>query len=163
MTELQASRHIAAPATTVYDLVSDITRMGEWSPENTGGEWLDGAGGPSVGARFTGKNRRKAAWTTKATVTEADRGRVFGFVIGRPSRPDTRWQYRFTPAGDGCDVVETCEIVRVPGVIGRYLTRLAVGVPWSDRAADLQQGMVETLRRLAVTAEATAKAGGVAS
>jgi uncharacterized protein YndB with AHSA1/START domain len=153
MVQLHASRYVAAPAPAVYDLITDIRRMGEWSPENQGGEWLDGLNGPAVGARFTGRNRRRAAWTTTATVTEADHGRVFTFVIGKVDRPQTRWSYAFTSAGDGCQVSETCEILREPGPIGRLLTRLGTGVPWSKRADDLQHGMEETLRRLAATAE----------
>lgn len=156
MIELKASQHVEAPARTVYDLVTDIRRMGEWSPENQGGEWLDRAGGPTVGARFNGRNRRRAAWTTTATVTEATPGRAFAFVIGRVDRPETRWHYRFTPDGDGCQVIETCQILRLPGPVGRLLTRLGTGVSWSKRPEDLRRGMQETLRRLAATAETTA-------
>jgi hypothetical protein len=41
MIELRASRHAAADPATVYDLIADIRRMGEWSPENAGGQWCD--------------------------------------------------------------------------------------------------------------------------
>ncbi len=43
---------IAAPPEKVYALVSDITRMGEWSPECRSCRWADEATGPTVGARF---------------------------------------------------------------------------------------------------------------
>ena len=46
------SRQIAAPAEKVWALVSDLPRMGEWSPENEGGAWADGATGPAMGATF---------------------------------------------------------------------------------------------------------------
>ncbi len=49
---------IRAPADQLWSLVSDVTRAGEWSPENIGGSWLDGATAPVVGARFRGTNRR---------------------------------------------------------------------------------------------------------
>lgn len=160
MIELKASQYVEAPAPTVYDLVTDIGRMGEWSPENQGGEWLDGASGATVGARFSGRNRRRAAWTTTATVTEAEPGRAFTFVIGDVDRPDTRWHYGLIPTGDGCQVSETCQILRPPGPIGRLLTRLGTGVAWSKRPEDLRHGMQETLRRLAVAAETTAIATG---
>lgn len=156
MIELSASRHVAAPASAVYDLITDITRMGEWSPENQGGDWLDGADGPAVGARFTGRNQRKAGWTTTATVTEAEPGQAFGFAIGRVDRPDTRWRYAIVAGAGGCTVTETCEIVREPGVVGRWLTKLGTGVAWSQRPVDLQEGMDQTLRRLAAAAEARA-------
>ena len=153
--ELRASTHVDASAETVYDLVADVTRMGEWSPENEGGEWLDGATGPAAGARFRGSNKRKLSWKTIATVTESRRGAAFGFAVGKhaPERPDTTWRYTFTPSGAGCEVTETCDIVREPGRLGRFLTKLATGVSWADRPYDLVLGMAETLRRLAAAAE----------
>jgi len=135
--QLQAIRHVDASAEAVYDLVADITRTGEWSPENQGGEWLDGATGPQVGARFRG------------------RGAAFGFAVGKaaPEHPETTWRYTFTPSGSGCDVTEQCEIVQEPGPVGRFLTKVATGVSWADRPRDLVQGMEVTLRRLAAAAE----------
>ena len=41
----EASIEINASPEAVYDLVSDLPRMGEWSPENIGGEWQDGGSG----------------------------------------------------------------------------------------------------------------------
>jgi Polyketide cyclase / dehydrase and lipid transport len=156
MNEVSSSERIGLPPEALYELVADITRMGEWSPENTGGEWLDGATGPAVGARFKGRNKRRASWTTTAVVTEAERGRAFSFAIGRgaPEHPDTRWRYTFTALPDGgCEVTETCEMVTQPGWVGRYLTKLGTGVSWSERPADLARGMEETLRRLKASAE----------
>ena len=61
----EASVRVAAAPEKVYELVSDVTRMGEWSPETTSAEWIDGATGPAVGARFKGRNRNGVArWST---------------------------------------------------------------------------------------------------
>lgn len=146
----EAKVHIEATPETVYAMVADITRMGEWSPENLGGEWLDGATGPATGARFKGKNKRKAGWTTKCTITAADPGREFAFDVGKG---ETKWRYRFEPSGGGTDVVESFEIVKEPGVIGRFLTKLGTGLPWSEREADMQRGMEQTLASLKAAAE----------
>jgi len=146
---------VEAPATAVYDLVSDLTRMGEWSPENTGGQWLDGATGPAIGARFKGRNKRKASWSTTVVVTEAERGVAFAFATGHkaPADPDALWRYTFADLADGgCEVTETCQIARAPGRIGDWLTKLSTGVSWADRPADMTAGMEETLRRLAAAA-----------
>lgn len=159
MRELRASRRIAASAEAVFDLVSDVTRMGEWSPENLGGQWLDSATQAVVGARFKGRNKRKASWSTTAVVTEADRGRAFAFAVGRkaPEHAGTRWRYTLTPLGaEECEVTETCEIVREPGFVARVFTKLGTGVTWAERPADLVKGMEQTLERLAARAEATA-------
>ncbi len=67
----KASVHIDAEPDAVYELISDITRMGEWSPECQGGDWIDGAT-PSVGSQFHGRNRRgDNEWTTPNTVIAA--------------------------------------------------------------------------------------------
>jgi uncharacterized protein YndB with AHSA1/START domain len=54
----RASVDIAAPPELVYDLITDVTRMGDWGPECYRCEWLDGATAPSIGARFRGYDRR---------------------------------------------------------------------------------------------------------
>ena len=142
--------HIDASPTTVYAMVADVTRMGEWSPENLGGEWMDGATGPTVGARFKGKNERKAGWTTKCTITAADPGREFAFDVGKG---ETTWRYRFEPSGSGTDVTESFEIVKEPGAIAKFFTKMGTGLPWSEREADMQRGMEQTLANLRAAAE----------
>ena len=56
----EASIEIHASPEAVYDLVSDLPRMGEWSPENIGGEWQGGGRG-QVGDRYIGHNRTASA------------------------------------------------------------------------------------------------------
>ena len=76
---------IAAPCDKVWGMVSDVTRMGQWSPETVSGEWLDGAGGPAVGARFRGRNKRRGPWTTTSRVTSATPGtdvKLFATALG---------------------------------------------------------------------------------
>lgn len=144
------SLFIGAPPERVWDLVADVTRIGEFSPEAVSAEWIDGATGPVVGARFKGHNKRKGKWSSKCTITEAERGRVFAFEVGRG---ETGWRYQFAPRDGGCEVTESFEILKVPGAIGRWLTPLGAGVRWSEREADLLKGMEETLRRLKAGAE----------
>lgn len=146
----QTTIRIAAPAEVVWDLVTDITRTGEWCPENVGGMWLDGGSGPVPGARFKGRNKRRGSWSTTCTVVAAERGRSFVFDVGKG---ETRWAYRFDLEPGGCLVTESFDVVRAPGWFGRWMTKLGTGVTWDEREADLMRGMEETLRRLKATAE----------
>ena len=98
---------IAAPAEDVWAVVSDLPRMGELSPENIGGRWLNGAG-PALGARFRGTNRNgRLQWWTRVRVVAYEPGRRFTFDVRTPfgSRV-SRWSYVLVPAADGCVVTE---------------------------------------------------------
>ena len=102
----EASIEINASPEAVYDLVSDLPRMGEWSPENIGGEWQGGGSG-KVGDRYIGHNRTaERAWSVPVLVTIADRGRCFAFVTRPDDGPYVRWTYRLEPSGAGTRVTE---------------------------------------------------------
>ncbi|MGH8910015.1 MAG: SRPBCC family protein [Egibacteraceae bacterium] len=143
---------IAAPAARLWEMVSDVTRMGEWSPETTGAQWLDGASSPVVGARFKGRNSRgKGRWATVCEVTEADPGHTFAFVVGGTKRPRTAWRYRFTPVDGGTEVTESFEVIKPLGRVPQTLLRLLTGV--TDPHAHLADGLRQTLHRLKAAAE----------
>ena len=96
--------HMAAPPQRVWELVSDVTRIGSYSPETFEAEWVDGATGPAVGARFRGHVKRNGIgptyWTT-CTVSECEPGRTFAFGAVTTERPLDIWRYEIVPAGDG--------------------------------------------------------------
>ena len=54
-----ASVHIDRPPAEVWAAVTDVTRMGEWSPECVAARWVGGATGPAAGAVFEGDNEAK--------------------------------------------------------------------------------------------------------
>ena len=148
----ETSLVIAAPATRLWEMVSDITRMGEWSPETDGGEWLGDAIGPAVGARFRCRNRRgRTRWSTTSEVIAATPGTEFAFGVGGASKPSTTWRYLFEPTAAGTRVIESFEFRKPPGMASRLLTRLTIGV--TDRRADLEEGMRRTLAAVRTAAE----------
>lgn len=107
--------HIDAPPDKVWGLVSDITHMGEYSPEVVEAEWVGGATGPAVGARYRGHVRRNENfpvlyWTT-CEITECEQGKVFEFDVVLGGRPVNKWRYEFraTPDG-GTDVTESFDL-----------------------------------------------------
>jgi hypothetical protein len=132
-------------------MVSDLSRMGEWSPEATGGKWLAGATGPTIGAKFKGDNRNgKKRWNTLAVVTAADPGRTFAFETKAVGLKIAEWRYTIEPTAEGCRVTETWTDQR--GTIATKLGKPVSGV--EDRAAHNEAGMAATLDRLKAAAEA---------
>jgi uncharacterized protein YndB with AHSA1/START domain len=149
--QVSVSRDIAASPDAVWAMVSDLTRMGEWSPEAEGGKWLGGATGPAVGARFKGDNRNgKKTWNTLAVVTAADPGRTFAFETKAVGLKIAEWRYTIEPTDTGCRVTETWTDQR--GAIATTLGKPVSGV--ADRAAHNEAGMAQTLDRLKAAAEA---------
>jgi uncharacterized protein YndB with AHSA1/START domain len=149
--QVQAVRTIAASPDALWKLVSDVTRRGEWSPENTGGVWTKGATGPAVGARFKGTNKNgKRTWSTDCTVTEAKPGESFVFESKAGPLKIARWAYVFQSAGDGCTVTETWTDQR--GGTIKFLGKNISGV--ADRAEYNKTGMEQTLEKLDAVATA---------
>jgi len=145
---LTVSRHIAAPPDAVYDLISDVTAIGRYSPETTGARWLGDDTAARVGARFAGRNAiGRMRWTTKPVVTVAEPGRRFAFRV--PSGALSTWTYDLQASGEGTTVTESVRTEKAQPMIIRVLMRMA-GV--TDRAAVLHAGMSATLDRLAAAA-----------
>jgi len=147
-----ASIRIAAPPEHVYAVVSDVTRMGEWSPECRRCEWADGATGPAVGARFRATNQNRfARWSNKPKVVTAETGREFAFVAGALGQEMTRWTYKFEPVDGGTEVTESFEMLQDRPWYFALPTVVLMGI--NDRKANLETNMAETLRRLKAVIE----------
>jgi hypothetical protein len=145
--------HMSVPPLAVWDLVSDVTSTGKFSPETFEAEWIEGSTGPAVGARFRGhvkRNGKGPVYWTKCTVTECEPGQVFAFgVEGRPGgKPVNTWRYEFKPSGDGTDVTESFNLANMLAlrmywmVMGRFRGRTNVN------------GMRTTLERIKAVVEA---------
>jgi len=145
MADISVTREIAAPPEQVWALVSDVTRMGEWSPEATGATWSKGATGPAVGARFKGRNEADGKkWSTTCEITECVPGERFTFqVTGGPFKVAT-WSYDLQPTDTGTSVTESWTDQRHP-VLAKVLGKIT-GV--QDRAAHNQTNIERSLEGL---------------
>lgn len=150
--EVSVNREIAAPADQVWAMVSDVTRMGEWSPETEGATWLGGATGPEPGAKFRGTNRNgNKKWKTVSTIVDAEPGRLLSFRVAVAGLKIADWRYAFEPIATGCRVTETW--IEQRGRVAKALAKPVTGV--GDRATHNRQGMEQTLDRLKAAAEST--------
>lgn len=139
----------------VYELVSDVSRMGDWSPECYRCAWTKGATGPVVGARFKAKNKggRGPSWFNTPVVTAADSGHEFAFKRSGPGTGSYTWSYVFEPIPTGTRLTESFTAERP---LGRAMTWITMKWTGSmDRDADLHEGMLTTLSRIKAVAEST--------
>ena len=140
------SKEIAASPEVVWAMVSDLTRMGEWSPENKGGEWAKGATGPAVGAIFKGRNSNgKKSWSTTVKVTEFEPSKKISFelMVGPSAWCD--WVWEVTPSATGTLVTHSWIDRR--GKFANWLGGKVSGV--TDRASHNRANMERTLDALA--------------
>jgi len=144
----EASIEIHASPEAVYALVSDLPRMGEWSPENIGGEWQDGGRGQG-GDRYIGHNRAGArAWSVPVMVTVAERGRCFAFVTRPDEGPYVRWTYRLEPRGAGTRVTEVWDVEQLPPAM-----QSATQAQLAERSRYTEAMLATTLAAIKATAE----------
>jgi uncharacterized protein YndB with AHSA1/START domain len=149
--------HMAASPERVWELVSDVTRIGRYSPETFEAEWIDGATGPAVGAKFRGhvkRNEKGPVYWTTCTVSDCEPGKTFAFGVGnKPDAPLNVWRYDIVAAGDGCDVTESFTLAPT-WALKLYWTCLG----WA-RGKTNRNGMRRTLERVRDDAEASSSSG----
>ena len=141
---------VAAPPDLVYDLIADVTRMGQWSPECYRCDWLDGATAAAPGTRFRGYNRLgRYRWERTAIIDTADRGSEFTFTTtdDRTGRLETQWQYTMQPTPSGTLLTESFEFLWCS--LRNRATEMFI-----PRRRQVNRGIEETLTRIKRAAEA---------
>ena len=144
--------HISAPPDKVWDLVSDVTKIGRYSPETFEAEWVGDATGPVVGAQFRGhvkRNEKGPTYWTTCTVVASEPGRDFTFCVGPKERPLNTWSYKLVPADGGTDVTESFRLTPV----------LPLRIYWAllgwARGRRNRNDMLRTLERIKAEVEAS--------
>lgn len=94
---------VAATPEAVWAVVADPRLMPSTSDELQSVDWLDGATGAEVGARFRGTSKHPALgeWSTVSEIVECDQPRVFAWAVEDVANPAAVWRYTLEPEGDG--------------------------------------------------------------
>ena len=152
-----ASAHASAPPEAVWQLVTDVTRVGEWSHECQGAAWTEGSTHAAVGARFRGSNRAgRVRWSNPCTVYLCNAPSEFGYRTqgGRLMRDSTVWYFALEPEEGGTRLIQ------------RYQVRSLAA--WADRLGwliipahhDRHAALEGDLERLAAIADSEARPTG---
>ena len=151
LTEDHVEVLIDADGEKLYEMISDLPRIGEWSPECEKVDWEGDVKVPVEGTTFIGHNAvgpgRRIRYSRHGRVLKADRAKEFAFITDEGGRESTLWRYRFEPAERGTRVTESYEVRWIPA-----WARL-LDVPL-NRHKELVENMRTTLERLKAAAEA---------
>ncbi|MCU1488021.1 MAG: Polyketide cyclase / dehydrase and lipid transport [Actinomycetia bacterium] len=143
---------MSATPDAIWELVSDVTKIGRYSPETFEAEWLDGATGPAVGAKFRGhvkRNQKGPTYWTTCTVVASEPGKEFAFAVGPTlEKALNTWRYVIQPTEGGADVTESFTLK--PNLPLRLYWAL---LGWS-RGKTNRNGMRTTLERIKAEVEA---------
>lgn len=145
--------HMQAPPDKVWALVSDVTRIGEFSPETFEAEWVDGATGPALDAHFRGHVKRNGVgptYWTSCKVTSCVPERDFGFAVYAAGQRANNWRYQLAERDGGTDVTESFELG------GHPVMKLYGLVLGPLRRRTNLRGMQQTLERIRDVVEAEA-------
>ncbi|WP_139980048.1 SRPBCC family protein [Nocardioides litoris] len=142
---------IEAPVDKVWALVSDVTRIGEFSPETFEARWTRGSTGPEVGATFSGHVKRNGVGPTywsPCRVTVADEPRHFEWSVGTEKVHVNNWGYRLREVG--ATTTEVTEYFRLEPALPVRLYWLVLG---RLRGRTNEKGMRTTLDRMKAVLE----------
>ena len=149
--KVSVSKEIAATPEQVWSLITDLPSMGRWSPENDGGDWIRGASGPALGAKFRGKNSWEGkSWKAPVTITEFDAPHRFTFEMRIRPLGGADWSFDIEPTENGCKVTQTW--IEKETALLRKIGTIATGVP--ERMSHTEMSMRITLDNLAKELEA---------
>ncbi|MFI6938696.1 SRPBCC family protein [Streptomyces sp. NPDC050418] len=145
-------RTVDLPRHTLWDLITDVTRFGEWSPECIYGAWLDTASpGPRAGARFQGRSRYPDGFVSQVVceVTEATEPSVFAWVVldetEDAARPGSIWRYELSPADTPDRTRLLHRFEHGPGITGTRLAAERDPASLPKRLRDMNANMAATV------------------
>lgn len=155
--DASGSISIAAPIAAVWELASDITRRGEFSPENLGGRWRGAVGG--VGSQFVGRNRRDGRdWTTLCTVTVWEPPRAFAYEVFGGARAGSIWTFELTE-GAWQETVLLCRFELGPSTEAGWRANMLrldreAALRWTaHRRSEIEARIATTLARMKMALE----------
>ena len=147
--ELRAEAHVDATPDEVWAVLSDLSRMPDWSPELVRMVPLL-RGGLRTGQQYVGLNRRKAfVWPTRNVVVDVQPGRSLSWDT---TSSGARWIWELSPEDGGTRVVHRRPVPSGTTLGSRLVAPLFLG--GSDEHADeLEAGMAQTVARLKAAVE----------
>ncbi|PXW29078.1 SRPBCC family protein [Nocardia sp. 348MFTsu5.1] len=141
---LEASTEIKASAEQVWKVVSDLKRMGEWSPQCRK-VIVRGSGPITLGTKTINVNKRGLlVWPTTAKVVRYEPNKEIAYRI---KENGSVWSFTITPSDNGVKLTERREAPNNTSKVSQVLINVAMGgeKPFD---AELVDGMNQTLTKI---------------
>ncbi|MGW4798941.1 SRPBCC family protein [Nonomuraea sp. NPDC004297] len=152
---------VPIPRERMWELITAVDRIGEWSPEATGGDWCDGAQGPAPGSRFTGRNRYPNGFenTVTCVVAEAERpGRFAWTVLDDAGLLGSTWRYELHEGDEPGSTLVYHSFTHGPGASGAREGAEADPQGFNSRLVTLCRNMTTTIAAMATGDSMTGEA-----
>ncbi|MFE3289931.1 SRPBCC family protein [Rhodococcus sp. NPDC059234] len=109
---VEVTERLACSPEHAWALITDIELPTRADGELQRAEWLDGATGVAVGARFRGYNAdpQIGEWYTEPEIIEVEDGRRWVWRVGPPQAPLSIWGFEVDPDGDGAVVRQWAKV-----------------------------------------------------
>jgi uncharacterized protein YndB with AHSA1/START domain len=144
---ISATVEVSATPEAVWEVVSDVGRMSEWSPECRR-IFVLGTPRSGLGTRLLGINRRGwAVWPTRSTVVRYEQGRA---VAWRTKESGATWTYEMAPSANGTTLTGRRELPSYSAGT-RLMAPLIGGAGGHDE--ELAEGIRTTLKRIKAAVE----------
>jgi hypothetical protein len=132
----------------VWEVVSDVTRVGEWSHECLNAQWLGSSTSAVPGARFRGRNRAGMfRWGRVCEIVSAEPYELVWFTVPTVLFPDSsEWRITLDRVVGGTRIAQQFHVLRAPKVLSVLYALLIPA--HRDRTAAL----IDDLERLATVA-----------
>jgi uncharacterized protein YndB with AHSA1/START domain len=152
--QVAVALNVQIPPERMWDLITAVERIGEWSPEAIGGTWDDGAQGPVPGARFTARNRfaNGTVGTVTCVVIEAERPSTFAWtVLDDSGLVGSTWRYELREGGEPGSTLAHHSFTHGPGITGARVGVEADPQALGSRLVTLCQNMITTIDAMVTT------------
>jgi uncharacterized protein YndB with AHSA1/START domain len=139
---------VPVPRERMWDLITAVDRIGEWSPEATGGAWYNGAHGPFSGARFIARNRFAGGFVSTVTcvVIEVERPGTFAWaVLDESGLVGSTWRYELREGGEPGSTQVHHSFTHGPGITGARVGAEADPQALNSRLVTLCRNMTTTI------------------
>lgn len=139
---------VDADIDAVWDVVRDVTRVGEWSHECVGASWIGDATTATPGARFRGRNRAGILrWGRVCEIVSAEPSELVWRTVPSTLYPDSsEWTIALEKTETGTVIEQRFRVIRVPKLLDSLY---ALMIPTHR---DRTKALTDDLRRLGTLA-----------